>query len=53
MNWYVESKLKAPTSFEFRINSVTHLITSLKKFLLFYILYNGPLNINHYISSKI
>lgn len=53
MNWYVESKLKAPTSFEFRINSVTHLITSLKKFLLFYILYNGPLNINHYISPKI
>lgn len=53
MNWYVESKLKALTSFEFRINSVARLITSLKEFLLFYILYNGPLNINHYISPQI
>lgn len=53
MNWYVESKLKALTSFEFRISSVAHLIISLKEFLLFYILYNGPLNINHYISPQI
>lgn len=53
MNWYVVGKLKALTSFEFKINSVTHLVTSLKEFLLFYILHNGPLNINHYISPQI
>lgn len=53
MNWYVENKLKALTSLNSRINSVAHLITSLKEFLLFYILYNGPLNINHYISPNL